>query len=432
MGGSSHECQSFKSPRPKLSANSITSAQPSMIGVIIIDSHDTLVLQSCTAQQDPADFKVAIGAVGCPKNLVPPPPPVILRISPSLAQVAVYIMSDNPPQLSDLPNPFTPMAFLPPDEAFQIAIATYIIVGSTAVLIWDILNSLGEDYKLLTTRRKGIATLVYWLSRVATLGFALTSTLFQTAPLTTHCTLFQKVNSAWFSFATPTTALLFLLRIRAIFHRTKSVIYLFYALWLALLAGCLTAPFSTSAKRIGTTKYCIGDDVKVYTATAIVLPLVYDTFVFLAISWKLALNHSSSGKRLGIKEMIKGDSLPIHSKALLKDGQAYYLTTVITGIITVIMLYAPGVPILYREAFTVPNVTLINIMASRVFRTTKLKLGQPAGRGHTNIIPIALSNGRTRIGPPVSEASPCGRDSAAYKPNVARSIGHVAGREATV
>ncbi len=32
-----------------------------------------------------------------------------------------------------LPNPFTPMAFLPPDLAFQSAIKTYVAVGTTAV-----------------------------------------------------------------------------------------------------------------------------------------------------------------------------------------------------------------------------------------------------------------------------------------------------------
>jgi len=39
---------------------------------------------------------------------------------------------------------------------------------------------------------------------------------------------------------------------------------------------------------------------------------------------------------------------------------------------TVIMLYIKDVPVSYRTMFTVPNIMLMNIMACRVFRNTKL------------------------------------------------------------
>jgi len=45
---------------------------------------------------------------------------------------------------------------------------------------------------------------------------------------------------------------------------------------------------------------------------------------------------------------------------------------------TVIMLYAGNVPITYRTMFTVPNIALMNIMACRVFRNTKLGLNREA------------------------------------------------------
>jgi len=35
--------------------------------------------------------------------------------------------------LLNLPNPFTPMAFLPPELAWQVTVAIYWIVGSLAV-----------------------------------------------------------------------------------------------------------------------------------------------------------------------------------------------------------------------------------------------------------------------------------------------------------
>lgn len=36
---------------------------------------------------------------------------------------------------SQLPNPFTPMAFLPPELAYQTAVTTYIVVGMLGVCI---------------------------------------------------------------------------------------------------------------------------------------------------------------------------------------------------------------------------------------------------------------------------------------------------------
>ena len=43
---------------------------------------------------------------------------------------------------------------------------------------------------------------------------------------------------------------------------------------------------------------------------------------------------------------------------------------------TVIMMYLPGVPAIYHIVLTMPNMMLMNVMASRVFRNTKLQVGQ--------------------------------------------------------
>lgn len=40
-----------------------------------------------------------------------------------------------PNPLALLPNPFTPMAFLPPDIAVQVTISTYVAIAITAVSI---------------------------------------------------------------------------------------------------------------------------------------------------------------------------------------------------------------------------------------------------------------------------------------------------------
>ncbi|KAF9455547.1 hypothetical protein BDZ94DRAFT_1316123 [Collybia nuda] len=66
---------------------------------------------------------------------------------------------------SKLLNPFTPMAFLSPELAYEKAITTYISIGMLGVLSWDILVHLGADYELLKRHRVGVPTLAYHLSR---------------------------------------------------------------------------------------------------------------------------------------------------------------------------------------------------------------------------------------------------------------------------
>lgn len=58
-----------------------------------------------------------------------------------------------------------------------------------------------------------------------------------------------------------------------------------------------------------------------------IIPVVNDTFVFLAISWKLMRNayveeFNIKGR---IRTMVLGDYMPAFSKGMLKDGQSYYL-----------------------------------------------------------------------------------------------------------
>ena len=129
------------------------------------------------------------------------------------------------------------------------------------------------------------------------------------------------------------TSLLFFFRIRAVFDRNPWVIAIFAGLWLAVLGGCLSLivdvfksiPVNSDST---TTAICLNSDVNPYVAVATINPLINDTLVFLAISWRLSRNSYEPGPytlRSGIRFLIFGDYLPLFSKALFRDGQAYYL-----------------------------------------------------------------------------------------------------------
>ncbi|KIJ41531.1 hypothetical protein M422DRAFT_31730 [Sphaerobolus stellatus SS14] len=300
------------------------------------------------------------------------------------------------PAIPVLPNPFTPLAFLPPDIARETAVAGYVLVGTLGVIIWDILNNLVGDYKLLTKHRFGPATLTYFVSRIAALAYVLQSTVFETAPVG-NCPKFEKILDAFYPVSVSTTALLFFFRIRAIFNRDKYVVSAFFVLWLCVVAGSLTVAFAVTGINIGPTNYCLNASLQPYAAAGGIVPLVHDTCVFLAISWKLYKNaYVDLNLKTGVRTVLYGEYLPIFSKALLQDGQLYYLVTLCSNLLTVIMVYVDSVPVTYRTMFSVPNIMITNIMAARVYRNTKFGLIR-----ETQLSTTGRSTGDQRAGIPL-------------------------------
>ncbi|KAF8965456.1 hypothetical protein BDZ97DRAFT_1812262 [Flammula alnicola] len=228
---------------------------------------------------------------------------------------------------SQLPNPFTPMAFLPPDLAFQLTVASYVLVGALVGQIWDMLNTLSIDYKMFTRFRIGLPGIVYVISRFSTLAYLLYSTIFETAPID-NCTKLSKIGPWLFVIAHPSTALLFFFRIRAMYHDKKVVIVFFFLMWLAVVGGSATSIPGISGLNIGTTKYCINGKLEPYVSAGAIVPMVYDSFVFIAISWRLmqfSTGTEDPTLKEGAKMMIFGHNLSAFPKAMLQDGQAYYL-----------------------------------------------------------------------------------------------------------
>lgn len=78
---------------------------------------------------------------------------------------------------------------------------------------------------------------------------------------------------------------------------------------------------------IGPTRYCLSAGLASYTSAAVIIPVVNDTLVFLAISWRLMKNAyvDQTNIKRQVRTMVLGDYMPAFSRGLLKDGQAYYL-----------------------------------------------------------------------------------------------------------
>ncbi|KAJ7803191.1 hypothetical protein B0H14DRAFT_2889545 [Mycena olivaceomarginata] len=273
--------------------------------------------------------------------------------------------------LTALPNPLTPYALLDPDIAYQTQIGSFILIGTLGAYIWDLLSNIHNDYKLVSEYRLGLSTVVYFFSRLWSLLFILSSAMFETYPFG-HCSIAQTLVEVCFAIAVPSTSLLFFLRARAIFDKNTYLVLFFFLVWLSVLGSAATVPTAIIAINIGPTPFCINAGVRPYAGAAGITPLVNDTIIFLAISWRLFRNsYADISLRGNIKTFITGEYLPQFSRALLKDGQMYYLITVTANTLTVVMFYNTRVAPTYRVMFTVCNIMVTNAMACHVFRNTK-------------------------------------------------------------
>ena len=123
------------------------------------------------------------------------------------------------------------------------------------------------------------------------------------------------------------TSLLFFSRTRAIFDKNPWVVAFFSGLWLAILGVSLAFIVVMFRPEQGAeTAICLNPDVSSYITATIVISLINDTLVFLAISWRLFRNsYITPTFNSGIRFLFFGEYLPVFSKVLFQDGQAYYL-----------------------------------------------------------------------------------------------------------
>jgi hypothetical protein len=139
-----------------------------------------------------------------------------------------------------------------------------------------------------------------------------------------NCEPVNRLANAWCPVSVTATGFLFFIRLRAIYNRNRVVIAAFFVLWVGLAVGGIFIIVGVKGGPAGATQYCEDVFVAGYTFYGEVAPLVFDTLVFLAISWRLS-RIASIDKKANIESMIFGTNLPSFTKSLLQDGQIYYL-----------------------------------------------------------------------------------------------------------
>ena len=121
--------------------------------------------------------------------------------------------------------------------------------------------------------------------------------------------------------------------------------------------------------------------------------LVFDSCVFLGISYELATTQASPGQPVTWRTFISGKASSRLVRAILRGGQQYYLyasalpvlvpyiflmpgnlfrMSVCSNLLIVLLIMIPDIPALYQAMFTIPDIALTSSMACRVLRNLKM------------------------------------------------------------
>ncbi|KAJ6600445.1 hypothetical protein DFH09DRAFT_1128280 [Mycena vulgaris] len=254
-------------------------------------------------------------------------------------------------------TPDTPLAFLDHRTGLLFEASSYLYIATLSAYIWELFSSVPEEVKIIRDTRLSLPIFAYFLSRIGTLGFLLTSTIFQVANVE-DCEAVQVAMGWCFAVAVPASASLFFFRIAAVFNTNKPLVLFFLLAWIATLAGSI----AIQGEHIASTSRCINTAVKPFAAAGTIANAITDTLIFVALSWRLSLNGMSPGLSARSQSFVRGRGLPKLSKALLQR----------LNILTMVMFSDVPIPPIIHAILAIPNVAPENAMACRVFRALRL------------------------------------------------------------
>ncbi|KAH7929195.1 hypothetical protein BV22DRAFT_1125960 [Leucogyrophana mollusca] len=281
----------------------------------------------------------------------------------------------------EVPNPNTPLAFLQPTLADQFEVSRYLYAVTFGAYLWDLAINLDSDYKLLFCRKVRYATIAYWLSRIFTFAYVITNLVFQIGHVPNCQALLYGVG-ACAVLSQSFTALLFFLRVVAIWRGNKRIFALFAFLWMCVTGAMTTIPAGIGGGHIGPTQQCIDTYVAPCAKVAAIAGFIYDSAIFVAISYRILTRCIVEDTFKGrVRAFFGGASIPQFSRALLQGGVHYYLVALFGHILLIVLGSAPGLPPTYRGVFSIPVWAMINAMACIVFR--KIAFGRISADGVT-------------------------------------------------
>ncbi|KAF7334191.1 hypothetical protein MSAN_02380400 [Mycena sanguinolenta] len=120
--------------------------------------------------------------------------------------------------------------------------------------------------------------------------------------------------------------MLFFLRVTAVWHPSRIGYAVFSVLWFGVLGAGITVALGIGGAHIGSTRQCINTTVAGYIEVAGIVPLINDTVIFLAISYRIVAHIMVADSSMArLRAFFGGTGLSELSQALLQSGLHFYL-----------------------------------------------------------------------------------------------------------
>jgi hypothetical protein len=151
-------------------------------------------------------------------------------------------------------------------------------------------------------------------------------TLFSKAAPVGHCQTFKRLLDAVFPLVGPPSELLFFLHVRALYINNRLMIYGLTILWIATLLSSFAPVIGSLGVTIGPTQYCIVGPLPAYYTVGAIVPLANSVALYAALCWRmLRSSYEERGWKNDMRTVAFGAHIPRMCRALLKNGQAYFL-----------------------------------------------------------------------------------------------------------
>ncbi|KAK7444088.1 hypothetical protein VKT23_015486 [Stygiomarasmius scandens] len=279
-------------------------------------------------------------------------------------------------------------------EAEQMAL--YILTSSVVIIVWDILTNFADECEMILQSKFNAPTGIYVLSRVSSVSFIWSTFVFFSTPdPKVDCMTSNMLSTSLLAISTNSHAFLFLLRARAIFHDIPKIQRAFTVLWtIVLLCSASLDLVFADAKKVSdsVSEHCTyGDFHPAYAIASITVGLVFDTAVYLSISFRLFRLFRLEDYNQGAKEahptglptlhqpqestrvfLFGRADLPVFSRSLFQDGQFYYMMSWFITVASIAIISAPFSLFQYNLICVPFYSVFMNVIACYVFRNVKL------------------------------------------------------------
>ncbi|THV04387.1 hypothetical protein K435DRAFT_649259 [Dendrothele bispora CBS 962.96] len=251
------------------------------------------------------------------------------------------------------------------------------------MIAWDILTNINDEIELYSERKIRIPTAVYIFCRTASICYALVATLYLVLDIP-NCEEIEFIPPLATAASTNSISLLFLLRVHAVFHEKRKARIFFTIFWIisAATSGLFFKFGDVEQSSVDPRKCAIRKLHPIFSLAAMGFLLVFDTMVYLAISFRLfrifqfernVENLLGAGLQHRTSSFFTGRCLPAFSRSFLRDGQLYYTISFLLSIPFIMLSIGilPFIPTQYNTVINIPYITLLSVLACYVFRNTK-------------------------------------------------------------